>query len=313
VGLPALLLLIVVFFSVWAFWPISYLDTSLGHQWVPAIAEAGFYQDENDGGGPFRWTNGKATIVIPLRDQDRPQSLLVRLDRPQDRWLQIFVNHREVINEKGGDREEAIWWEKTIDLTGFELGKEVTVDIASGTRPEPTDASRGELGVRVRGITLLSQRGHEKMKLAMSSFVNVMLGNQPVTGVQESGFHEAELSKDGRFRWTKSKGTLVIPLDANERPNAILVQLGWPRTRSLRITANDQVLFDEKASDQRPPWYWEKTFDVSGIDFGNKITLEIICNTQPLLGQPNGKVDPRELGVAVRGIKLLGAMGAGTN
>src|SRR5206468_3216081 len=103
----------------------------------------------HDGAGSFRWTNGKATIVIPLQDEDRPQSLLVQLDRPQDRWLRISVNHREVLEETGGVRAEAIWWEKTIDLSGFELGKEVIVDIASGTRPEPTDASRGELGVRV--------------------------------------------------------------------------------------------------------------------------------------------------------------------
>lgn len=99
----------------------------------------------------------------------------------------------------------------------------------------------------------------------------------------------------------------MIPLDGKERPKAILVQLGWPRTRSLRITANDDELFDGKAGDQRTPWYWENTFDVSGIDFGDKMTLEIISNTQPLLSDPGGKTDPREIGVAVRGIKLLGA------
>jgi hypothetical protein len=277
----------------------------LGQRWLPAIAEAGFYEDENDEAGPFRWTNGKAQIVIPLKDEDRPHSLLVRLDRPQDRWLQITVNHREVLKEEGGSREEAISWEKTIDLSGFELGREVIVEIASGTRPEPTGGTRGELGVRVRGIKLLSQRGEEKRKLA-ASFVNVMLGNQPVGGVEESGFHEAERAKGAIFRWTKGTGKLVIPLDAKERPKAILVQLGLPRTRSVRITANNNVLCDVKAGDDRPPWYWERTFDVSNIDLGDKMTLEIICNTQPLLSNPAGTIDLREMGVAVRGIKLLG-------
>jgi hypothetical protein len=179
------------------------------------------------------------------------------------------------------------------------------VDIASGTQREATARSRGELGVRVRGITLLSQRGAEKVKQATACFVNVLLGNQPVAGVEESGFHEAEISKDGRFRWTKSNARLVIPLDAKDRPEAILVQLGLPKTRSVAITANHHVLCDEKANDARPPWHWEKTFDVRGIDFGDRITLEIISTTETLLSQPNGKTDPRELGVAVRGIKLL--------
>jgi hypothetical protein len=234
VGIPALLLLVVALLGVWAFWPISYLDTMLGHRWIPAIAETGFYEDENDAAGPFRWTNGRATMVIPLKNKDRPQSLLVQLDRPQDRWLQISVDHREVLKEQGGSRGEAIAWERTIDLSGLELGKEVIVEIASDTRPEPTEATRGELGVRVRGIKLLSQRGQEKLNLA-ASFVNVMLGNQPVGGVEESGFHEAERSKEGLFRWTKGTAKLVIPLHEKERPKAILVQLGWPRTRSVRV------------------------------------------------------------------------------
>src|SRR5262249_11864813 len=156
-----------------------------------------------------------------------------QLDRPQDRWLQINVNDQEVVKEKAGSRGEAISWEKIIDLRGVELGKEVIVEIASGTRPEPNGRAR-ELGVRVRGITLLSQRGLEKLN--RSSFLNVVLGNQPVEGVEESGFEEAERGKDGLFRWTKSKARLVIPLGAKELPRAILVQLGWPRTRSLRIT-----------------------------------------------------------------------------
>jgi len=78
----------------------------------------------------------------------------------------------------------------------------------------------------------------------------------------------------------------------------------------VRITVNDHELLDEKASEQGPvvEWLWEKTFDVSGIDLGDKVALEIFSNIEPLLVDPRGdKADARELGVAVRGIKLLGA------
>jgi len=78
----------------------------------------------------------------------------------------------------------------------------------------------------------------------------------------------------------------------------------------VRITVNDHELLDEKASEQGPvvEWLWEKTFDVSGIDLGDKVALEIFSNIEPLLVDPRGdKEDARELGVAVRGIKLLGA------
>jgi hypothetical protein len=78
----------------------------------------------------------------------------------------------------------------------------------------------------------------------------------------------------------------------------------------VRITANDHELLNEMARVEGPvvEWLWEKTFDVSGIDLGNKVTLEIFSNVEPLLVDPRGdKVDARELGVALRGIKLLGA------
>jgi hypothetical protein len=279
----------------------------LGNKLIPGVAESGFHHDESDGEGPFRWTNGKGKLVIPLAKNDRPQALLVQLDRPVNCVLQITVNNREVLKEAPSPTR-MMWWEKTIDLSGVQLGTEVVVEIVSNTRP---DGPR-EIGVSVRGIKLLSRRGEEKMeeKTRPSSFLNVSLGGYIVPRIEESGFHPTERGMDGRFRWTKGQAKLVIPLHKNERPQAILVQLGLPRTRSVRITVNDRELLDEKANEQGPPvsWAWEKMLDVSGIDLGDKVTVEISSNIQPLLVDPRGeKTDARELGVAVRGIKLLGA------
>jgi ribosomal protein S27E len=315
-GLLAVLGLVAVFLCFWTFRPTtSFLDIPLGNRSVPGVADSGFYYDENDNEGPFRWTNGKGKLVIPLLKNDRPQALLVQLDRLENCALQITVNDREVLKE-GPSPNRVIWWEKTIDLRGVLLGKEVIqeviVEIVSNTRPDPNDNSRREIGVTVRGIKLLSRRGDDKEEETMrsSSLLNVTLGNHIVPGMEESGFHPTERGNDGRFRWTKGKARLVIPLDKKERPQAILVQLGLPKFRSVRITANDHELLNEIAREQGPvvEWLWEKTFDVSGIDLGNKVTLEIFSNVEPLLVDPRGdKVDARELGVALRGIKLLGA------
>src|SRR5438132_5648689 len=46
--------------------------------------------------------------------------------------------------------------------------------------------------------------------------------------------------------------TLFRSLHKNERPEAIQVQLGLPRSRSVRITVNDHELLDERASEQGP-------------------------------------------------------------
>ncbi len=224
-----------VFLCFWTFWPrtspiTSFLDIPLGNRSVPGVADSGFYYDENDNEGPFRWTNGKGKLVIPLAENDRPQALLVQLDRLENCSLQIIVNNREVLKEEPSPNR-VIWWEKTIDLRGVLLGKEVIkeviVEIVSNTRPDQNDISRREIGVTVRGIKLLSRRGddNEEEKMRSSSFLNVTLGNHIVPGIEESGFHPTERSNDGRFRWTKGKARLVIPLDKKERPQAILVQL----------------------------------------------------------------------------------------
>lgn len=305
-----------VVLGVWFFRPAtSFLDIPLGNRSVPGVADTGFYYDENDGEGPFRWTNGKGKLVIPLLENDRPQALLVQLDRLENCSLQITVNNREVLKEEPSPNR-AIWWQKTIDLRGVllskEVIKEVIVEIVSNTRPDPNDNDGRKLGVTVRGIKLLSRHGDDKEEENMRSpsFLNVTLGNHIVPGIEESGFHPTERGNDGRFRWTKGIARLVIPLDKKERPHAILLQLGLPKFRSVRLTANDHALLNEMVREQGPvvEWSWEKTFDVSGIDLGNKVTLEISSNVEPLLVDPRSeKADPRELGVALRGIKLLGA------
>jgi hypothetical protein len=138
--------------------------------------------------------------------------------------------------------------------------------------------------------------------LTPASFLDAVVGNRLIPGVEDSGFYQNEQGQDrpGPFRWTDGHAKLVIPLDRNDLPQAMLVQLDRPTDRFLRITVNNQELVNEKAN-QRSPRAWEKTLDLSGIELGDKIVVEIVSNTTV-----PGK-DSRTLGVQVRGIKLLRA------
>src|SRR5205814_7480694 len=97
---------------------------------------------------------------------DRRQALLVQLDRLENCALRITVNNREVLKEERSPNR-LMWWEKTIDLSGVQLGEEVIIEIVSNTRLDQSDNASREIGVTVRGITLLSRRGEEEMEERM--------------------------------------------------------------------------------------------------------------------------------------------------
>lgn len=117
-------------------------------------------------------------------------------------------------------------------------------------------------------------------------------------GVLESGFHFEERDHLGLFRWTNGKGKLVIPLDTQQLPKALLIQLDRPKNRSLRITVNERVLVNEPADEQAPRW-WERALDLKGIDLGEKLVVMIESTTSA------PKNDTRVIGVQVRAVKLL--------
>jgi WD40 repeat protein/predicted RNA-binding Zn-ribbon protein involved in translation (DUF1610 family) len=143
------------------------------------------------------------------------------------------------------------------------------------------------------------------------SFLNVTLGGEAVPGVDDSGFSYQEYENGRPFRWTDGNGRLVIPIDRANSPQALLVQLVTYRgpgvnSASLEIRVNEHPVFH----DQIPLGRWEKTFDLKGIDLGERLVLDLVSDTFSPLGnrKGNGQVsdDPRTLGAKVRAVKLLG-------
>jgi hypothetical protein len=290
---------------------LSFVDVPLGTLTTPGVEDSGFHraEEKSNNKGLFRWTDGNARLAIPLKKNDPlPQALFVRLDRPKNRWLRISVNGQVMIYEPAMDRA-LNWSEWVFDLRRIPLGDRVVVELASSTGI-PRDETPGltddrPLGVKVRMIKLLST-AEQLSPPSGPPFLNVTVGNRYVPGVEDAGFHDGERGQSGLFRWTKDKAKLIIPLEKSAPPQALLVALGLPNTRAFRIVANGRELIREEANVRRP-WLWQKVFSLDGVPLGDKLVIEIEANTQPLLFQPNGNLDNRELGIAVRGIRLLAA------
>jgi hypothetical protein len=149
------------------FWPrrvtdYSFLHGTLGNRFVPEVQESGFYPEEHSKAGkPFRWTDGKGKLVIPIDRRKPPAWLVVELDirRPAEvktAWVQIVANHRVLIRH-----QMALWkgqggsvgkLSKSLDLTGVDLGDELVLEILSDTFTPKAD--QRELGVLVVGMEL---------------------------------------------------------------------------------------------------------------------------------------------------------------
>jgi hypothetical protein len=78
-------------------------------------------------------------------------------------------------------------------------------------------------------------------------------------------------------------------------------------TAHLQIVANGRTLIDDDIN----LGSWKKTLDLSGMEFGEKLTLELLSDTFVPAGKPRGdgkgaSDDARALGVQVFGVTLLG-------
>jgi hypothetical protein len=142
----------------------SPVNVTLGCEYVAGVEESGIYCQEQDSKGQlFRWTDGHARLVIPLDKTNPPQTLWARLFifRPPlvtRAPLKILVNNRELF-----DQEVPLWkWEGSFDLSQFDLGEELVLEIISdtfipqGVMDGGTNEDPRTLGVQLRSIKLLS-------------------------------------------------------------------------------------------------------------------------------------------------------------
>ncbi len=131
-----------------------YVDTSLGWRWFPGVWESGFHATERDRAGRFRWTDGRATLVVPVNEF--PARLITHLapSRP-DANVRVIVNGVELWNGPypAGRR--------SLDLAECPVSEWVTIQLASDAivprdyTPESRDGRT--LGVAVREVRLATR------------------------------------------------------------------------------------------------------------------------------------------------------------
>jgi WD40 repeat protein len=168
----ALALLGVLLLAGWFPWPrsaratVSFVNVTVGCEFMPEVEESGFYFQEYDVGQPFRWTNGNGRLVIPIDHQAKPPDrLFLRLQVHRgpgvhNANLEILVNQRSLFHDKIPLGRS----EKVLDLAGIDLGDQVVVDLRSDTfnplgqqrhdRTEQSNDGRA-LGVQVFAVKLL--------------------------------------------------------------------------------------------------------------------------------------------------------------
>jgi hypothetical protein len=129
------------------------------------------------------------------------------------------------------------------------------------------------------------------------------LGCEPVPGVEESGFFDQEQYQGRPFRWTDGMAKLVVPIDPKSPPEALEIDfmIQKPYGSLLQVFVNGDKVFDRLA---RPGRLFE-TLDLSAIQLGREVTIDIIGDTFVPAEALRGSRDPRALGVNVKGIRLL--------
>jgi serine/threonine protein kinase len=144
-----------------------------------------------------------------------------------------------------------------------------------------------------------------------SSLVNVTLGNEFHSQVDEEGFYYQERDKDGLpFRWTDGKAKLGIPIDRENPPQALEIELHVFRPRGVAGRVQIKVNERELAHEDIRNWQWTRTFNLAGIDLGEVVSVEINSDTFVPFGvmDKGANTDPRALGVQVWNVKLLPAL-----
>ena len=134
-------------------------NVTLGAEPVLGFEESGFHAPEQIEGAPGRWTNGLATLKVPLSPRALPRRLEIETTAPGRRGarLRLRANGEELWH----GRVPPDTWAQTFDLEKVRMERELLIELASDTftPAERYEGSTDErrLGVAVRGIRLTSR------------------------------------------------------------------------------------------------------------------------------------------------------------
>jgi hypothetical protein len=142
--------------------PPSFLNVSVGNRPVEGVDESGFNMQETDRNNSlYRWTDGRARLVIPVERGKPPQVLHVVLQSYRARQIprasvRIVLNNQELFNGQIDARSE-----HDFPLAGLDLGDRAVLEILSDSFvpsnvPGANNNDQRTLGVQVFGVQFLS-------------------------------------------------------------------------------------------------------------------------------------------------------------
>ena len=127
-------------------------------RWSQGVESSGLYPQEWWGDRPARWTNGAATLLIPIDRVTPPKMLEVSLlhTGPQNVTLEILANGCQLLKSRLPPGERSL----TVDLEPCALrGNHVRIDLVSDTfipsEVDPKSVDQRRLGVALESLTWL--------------------------------------------------------------------------------------------------------------------------------------------------------------
>jgi hypothetical protein len=131
--------------------------TPFGAAQVPGVEESGFYVTESWPAGPARWTNGDATLKLPVRSEILASSSLyvdiASVGRPRNR-VTIRANGRDLFDGRVASGRTRL----VLSLAGAAIRDELELQIRSKTFV-PAEAAgsddQRQLGIAIHGVRIV--------------------------------------------------------------------------------------------------------------------------------------------------------------
>jgi len=276
---------------------LGYGNITVGHSPVARVEESGFYGEESNDFGPFRWTKDHWHLKIPLREGYRPRtvSLDIRSLPPRGCRLLVQVNGVEVHRAFYGSAPGRIEIELPPDFNESTLDLRVENGAFVPAGEEGMGSDERALGLMLFGVTLSDRP---------VSTGTLELGVAAGTKVVRGGFHGLESNEAGTYRWTDGAAWLEMPLPEGYvvRRVALSILDIPPEGADLEVRLNGKTVFRDSFS--TPPG--EFSFEVSDMApaaADSILRIDLLSNSFRPVDRGMGP-DERVLGLRVHGISV---------
>ncbi len=111
-----------------------------------------------------------------------------------------------------------------------------------------------------------------------ADYLDVPLERGFLLGTKATGFHREELFEGEPARWTNGAAKIMVPVDADCPPKALIVDICWsgPHAPRLQIVVNGHRLCEVTIRRQQS---WSARLDLTGIPLGERLIIELLSDS----------------------------------